>query len=119
MTKWRDTEGIVGAVKDLISGSDLKHICRILTSGCLAEFNWEESAEDKDAFIWRDNNPSVDRNIDTVTKTLNKKEKQSCGSFFKMGCSCFISSKMCTPDDHSRQGKQRGNRKEQERSFML
>ena len=45
MTKWRDTEGIVDAVKDLVSDSDLRYIRCILTSGCTAEFNCLLSGE--------------------------------------------------------------------------
>ena len=47
MAKWRDIEGIVGTVKGLVSDIDLQHIRCILTSGCPAEFNWEESAWNK------------------------------------------------------------------------
>ena len=63
MAKWRYTEGIVDAVKDLVSESDLKHIRRILTSGCPADFNWEESSGNKDTFVRRDNNPWIETSI--------------------------------------------------------
>ena len=77
MAKWRYIEGIVGAVDGLVSDIDLQHICCILTSGCLAEFNWEELVENKETLIRRGNNPSVDRNIEIVTKTLNKEERNN------------------------------------------
>ena len=77
MTKWRDIDVIVGAVEGLVSDIDLQHICRILTSGCPAEFNWEELAENKETFIRRGNNPSMNRNIKIVTKILNREERNN------------------------------------------
>ena len=77
MAKWRDIEGIVGAAEGLVSDINLQHIRRILTSGCPAEFNWEESAENKKPFIRRGKNPLVERNIEIVTTTLNKEERKN------------------------------------------
>ena len=67
----------MGAVKDLVSESDPGHINRILILGCPAEFNWEEPAENKEFFNCRGNNPSVDKNIKIVEKTLNKEERNN------------------------------------------
>ena len=75
--KWRDIDSIIGAVKGLVSPEDLKHMHRILDSGCPAKFIWEESADNKEVFIRRGNNPSVDKNPEIVNKTVNDKEGKS------------------------------------------
>ena len=75
--KWRDVESILGAVKGLVSHTDLDHMRRILDSGCPANFNWEESTENKEVFISRGNNPSVDKNVEIVKKTMNDEERKS------------------------------------------
>ena len=75
--KWRDVEGIIWAVKGLVSHTDLNHMRRILDSGCPANCNWEEPAENKELFIHRGNNPSVDKNAEIVQKTMTDKERKS------------------------------------------
>ena len=77
LAKWRDIEAIVGAVRGLVSATDLKHIIRILKFGCPAKFNWEESAANKEAFILRGNNPTAKANKEMVQKTLNKEERNN------------------------------------------
>ena len=74
LATWRDTESILGAVSGLVSDVDIVHMRRILTLGCPAELNWEEPAENKEIFLERGNNPSVDKNKPVVTSTLNKEE---------------------------------------------
>ena len=66
MVKRRDIKGIMGAVKGLVSDTDLGHIHRIPTLGCPAEFNLEEPAENQKIFICRGNNPSLDKNMEIV-----------------------------------------------------
>ena len=68
LAKWRDTEAIIAAVQGLISDEDVAHMRRILDVGCPAKFNWEEPAENKEAFIRRGNNPSVEKNKPVVNK---------------------------------------------------
>ena len=51
-----------------MSDTDLEHMQRILDSGCPAEFNWEEPAQNKEVFICRDNNLSVNKNAEIVKK---------------------------------------------------
>ena len=57
--KWRDVKGIIGAVKGLVSETDLDHMCIILDSGCPTKFNWKEPTQNKEVFICRGNNLSV------------------------------------------------------------
>ena len=66
MAKRRDIKGIMGAVKGLVSDTDIGHIHHIPTLGCPAEFNWEEPAEKKEIFICRGKNPSLDKNMEIV-----------------------------------------------------
>ena len=47
IVKWYGVEGICGAVKGLVSDTELNHMRIILDSGCPAKFNWEEPAENK------------------------------------------------------------------------
>ena len=75
--KWRDVEAILGAVRGLVLEVDLGHMRRILDHGCPVEFNWEEPAENKEAFIYRGNNPSVKKNMDVVRKAMNNKKRKS------------------------------------------
>ena len=75
--KWRDVEAIRGAVRWLALEVDLDHMRRILDHRCPAEFNWEEPAENKEAFIRRGNTPSAKKNMDVVRKTMNNKERKS------------------------------------------
>ena len=72
--EWRDKEAIVGAVEGLISPEDTDHIRRILDLQVPAEFNWEEPAWHKAAFLDRGNAPGIDRQPD-LQKTLNKEER--------------------------------------------
>ena len=67
----------MGGVKGLVLESDLGHLRRILTLGCPAEFNWEKIAENKEISIRRGNNPSVDKNIEMVEKTLYTEERNN------------------------------------------
>ena len=64
-------------MKGFVSDTDLDHMRRILDSGCPAKFNWEEPAENKEFFIHRGNNPSVNKNVEIVQKTMNDKERKS------------------------------------------
>ena len=61
LAKWRDTEAIIAAVQGLILDEDVAHMRRVLDVGCPAKFNWEESAENKEAFLRRGNNSSVEK----------------------------------------------------------
>ena len=72
---WRDKDAIVEAVAPHVSAEDLGHIIRILDLQTPAEFNWEEPANNKAAFLRKGNSPSLDRHPDVVTKTLNKEER--------------------------------------------
>ena len=72
--EWRDVDAVVDAVRPHVSAKDLVHIKRILDA-CEAspfEFNWEESAENKETFIRRGNNPAVKANWPVVKKTAVK-----------------------------------------------
>ena len=75
--KGRDAEGIIGDVKYVVSDTYLNHLRRILDSGCPAKFNWEEPAENKEVFIHRGNNPSVNKNVEIFQKTMNDEERKS------------------------------------------
>ena len=76
-TKKHDVEGINGAMKGLVSDTDLDHIHIILDGECPAKFNWEEPAENKEVFIHRGNNPSVNKNVEIFQKTMNDEERKS------------------------------------------
>ena len=75
--KWRDVDAILSAVEDIITPEDYGHIKRILTVGCPANFNWEETDKNKEIFLKRGNNPSIQMNIDLVNKAMNKEERNS------------------------------------------
>lgn len=72
---WRNIQKILGAAAGLVTTEILQAMRRILTRGCPAFFNWEESAENKEAFLSRGNNPSIDRHPDIVQKTTNKEDR--------------------------------------------
>ena len=73
----RDVEGIIGGMKGLVSDTDLNHMHIILDSGCPSEFNWEESAKNKEVSICRGSNPSVNNNLGIVHKTMNDRERKN------------------------------------------
>lgn len=75
--RWRDTEAILNLVRGLISDDDLGHMRRILTIGCPASFNWEESAINKEIFVRRAATSPILRRMDIVNKALNKEERNS------------------------------------------
>ena len=72
---WRNVQGILGAAAGLVTTAILSAMERILTRGCPAYFNWEEPAENKEAFLMRGNNPSIDQHPELVGKTINKEER--------------------------------------------
>ena len=72
---WRDVDAIIKAVEPHISQGDREHILRILTNGCLAKLVWEETAQNKETFIKRGNNPSIKAHWNEVIKVLNKEEQ--------------------------------------------
>ena len=72
---WRDVDAIMAAINEHVSPDDKNHIWRILTRGCPANLVWEEEAKNKETFIRRGNNPTIKANWKTVTKTLNKEER--------------------------------------------
>ena len=74
---WRNVKEVLNSCRAHVSEQDLEDIERILTKGCPAEFNWEEPAENKEAFIRRGNNPTVTAHCPHVLKTLNKEERNS------------------------------------------
>ena len=75
--QWRDTKRILELVRGLISDEDLGHIRRILTIGCPASFNWEESADNKEIFVRRAATSPILRHMKIVAKALNKEERNS------------------------------------------
>ena len=75
--KWHDVEDIIGAVKGLVFDTDLDHMHIVLYSGCPTNFNWEEPAKNKEVFIRRGSNPSVNKSGEMVQKTMNDKERKS------------------------------------------
>ena len=69
----RNEDNCVGAVAaPYVSEEDLEHIRRILdpSQGCPAEFNWEEPAENKEAFIRQGNHPSVQQFWSLCVRTI-------------------------------------------------
>mmetsp|Transcript_38437 Transcript_38437/g.92017 ORF Transcript_38437/g.92017 Transcript_38437/m.92017 type:complete len:864 (+) Transcript_38437:1-2592(+) len=68
-------DGLDGNFGPTISQEDRDHIERILNLQAPAEFNWEEPAQHKAAFLRRGNSPTVAQHAATVTKTLNKEER--------------------------------------------
>ena len=72
---WRNIKEILGAAAGLVTTEILRAMKRILTRGCPAYFNWEEPAENKEAFLSRGNNPSIEMYPDIVEKTTNKEDR--------------------------------------------
>ena len=70
--EWRDVDKVVSAARPYISAEDCEHIYRILTKGCPLQFHWEETAENKEAYIRQGNCPSVTTHWPGVLKTLVK-----------------------------------------------
>ena len=60
--EWRDVEHVITAVEPYVSKSDKNHIFRILTTGCPTKMVWEETSQNKETFIKRENNQSVKAN---------------------------------------------------------
>ena len=77
MALHRDPSAIINRVRGLISDDDLNHIHRVLTIGCPAHFNYEESAANKEAFLRRAYHASLASSKEVVDKTLNKEERNS------------------------------------------
>ena len=75
--EWRDVDGILKLVRPVASQEDYDHIERILKEGCPADFDYEESHENKMAFIERGNQSTVARHRKEVNATLNKEERNS------------------------------------------
>ena len=73
----RNVEDICERARLVSSESDVEHIKRILSDGCPAEFDYEESVENKKIFLQRGNHPSVTIHADVVKETLNKEERNS------------------------------------------
>ncbi len=73
---WRNIQKILGAAAGLVTTEILQAMKRILTRGCPAYFNWEESAENNEAFISCGNNPSIDMHPDIVQKTKKQRRLQ-------------------------------------------
>ena len=55
--------------------NDREHILQILTNGYPSELVWEETAQNKETFIKRGNNPSIKANFKEVIKVLNQEEQ--------------------------------------------
>ena len=62
LAEWRDVAAILDAVDGHISSSNKNRTEHILTKGCPANLIWEEDAKNKEAFIRRENNPSIQAN---------------------------------------------------------
>ena len=75
MGKWKDVDKILGIAAQEASDDDLDQMRRILTVGCPAKFKWEEPNRNKQNYIRYGNEPSIQENIEPVTETLNKEEK--------------------------------------------
>jgi len=73
----RNVEATLSTVKPHIDKEDYDHIERILTQGCPAEFNVEESTESKLEIMSRGNQPAFDNKTEEVTKMMNKEDKFS------------------------------------------
>ena len=73
----RNVKQVPQACKPHSTPEDLEHIRWALTRGCPAEFNWEEPAENKEAFIRRGNAPDVTLDNPDVMKTMNKEKRNS------------------------------------------
>ena len=70
--EWRDADKVVRASHPCVSPEDCEHIHRILTKDCPLEFSWEESAENKEAYLCQGNCRSVTMHWPGVFKTLVK-----------------------------------------------
>jgi hypothetical protein len=74
---WRDADAILAAATPHVQPEILAAMERILKRGAPSRFNWEEPAENKQAFLERGNNPSIERNRASTDKTMNKEERNS------------------------------------------
>ena len=84
--EWRGVEAVITAVEPHVSKSDKEHVFQILTNGCPTKLVWEETAQNKETFIKRGNNPSVKANWKEVVKVLNKEEHNHHIMDFHVGC---------------------------------
>jgi hypothetical protein len=57
--------------------TDIKHISWILTNGCPSYINFEEASDMKSFIIKKGNQATFKMYPETVTKTMNKKDKHS------------------------------------------
>ena len=71
---WRNHDAILDAVAPHVS-KEIKHMERVINLQVPAEFNWEEPAWHKAAFLSRGNSTTVARHAKEVKKTLNKEER--------------------------------------------
>ena len=71
---WHQPYKILDAARPFVSPTILISTERIITRECPSCFHWEEPAWNKEAFLRRDNNPSVNQHMDVDIKTLNKEE---------------------------------------------
>ena len=73
----RDVDALEREVSPHIPPADMAQIRRILTKGCPHTLDFEMKHEDKMKMIQRGNQPSVEANMEVVTETMNKEERNS------------------------------------------
>lgn len=84
-------------MKGLECHTDLDLTCRIIDSGYPANFNLKGPAENKEMFICRGNNRSIDKNAEMVKKTMNNKERKSHVLTFSRWMASASPLGRCTP----------------------
>jgi len=94
---WRNVKEILGAAAGLVTTEILKAMERILTRGCPVYFNWEEPAENKEAFLARGNNRSIFMYPDLVDKMMNKEDQNGHVITFKDFIEFFSAFARATP----------------------
>ena len=99
---WRDIPSILAKAAPYVNSNILKAMKRILNLQVPSNINWEESAENKQAFIDRGNNPSIEANKKKVDKTMNKEERNSHAIPFESFLLMFSAYARLTPQ-HLRQ----------------
>jgi hypothetical protein len=72
-----DVSQVVKNVLPYIDQQDVKHISQILTNGCSSYINFKDASDMKSFIIEKGNQVTFKMYPETVTKTMNKKDKHS------------------------------------------
>ena len=103
---WRNIPEILAAAEPYLSEEVHNHLHRVLTTGCPANFDWNEVASNKRRAIAIGNLPSVSQYEEVVQKTVTKEVRNShLIPFARWICSCSAHARHTPQNILIKQGK--------------